>query len=50
MNIKISIFILLFPTVLFTRLPYTSDATTGSTKLYKTDSLHKYINIFKVTK
>jgi len=30
--------------------PFISDASTGSTKLYKVDSLHKYININKVPK
>jgi len=35
---------------LFAELPENPDAVTGSTKLYKTDSLHKYINIPKVPK
>ncbi|MDD3320759.1 MAG: hypothetical protein PHS59_04875 [Paludibacter sp.] len=35
---------------LFAELPEKPDAVTGSTKLYKTDSLHKYINIPKVPK
>lgn len=50
MKIKVFSFILLFPMLLFAKSPYKTDATTGSTKLYKTDSLRKYINISKVPK
>jgi len=39
-----------FPTNLLAGLPTKPDAVTGSTKLYKTDSLHQYINIPKVPK
>jgi len=50
MKLKFLSFIILFPCLLFAKSPYKTDATTGSTKLYKTDSLHKYINIPKVPK
>ena len=50
MKLKFLSFILIFPCLLFAKSPYKADATTGSTKLYKTDSLHKYINIPKVPK
>jgi hypothetical protein len=48
----IAIFLLtcFFSTSLFANFPTKPDAITGSTKLYKTDSLHKYININKVPK
>lgn len=50
MKIKILFLIMLFPCLLFATSPYKTDAVTGSTKLYKADSLHKYINIPKVPK
>jgi len=50
MKLKFLSFILIFPCLLFAKSPNKADATTGSTKLYKTDSLHKYINIAKVPK
>lgn len=50
-NKNISFIIVLFlSTSLFANLPIKTDAVTGSTKLYKTDSLHQYINIPKVPK
>jgi len=42
--------ILVFSFNLFAETPTKVDGTSGSTKLYKTDSLHKYINIPKVPK
>lgn len=50
MKLKFLSLIIIFPCLLFAKSPYKSDAETGSTKLYKTDSLHKYINIPKVPK
>ena len=51
-NYRIAFFLLtcFFSTSLFANFPTKPDAITGSTKLYKTDSLHKYINIVKVPK
>ncbi len=50
MKLKILFPFLLFSVLLFATSPYKTDAVTGSTKLQKTDSLHKYININKVPK
>ena len=50
MKIKILFLILIIPVLLFATSPYKTDAVTGSTKLQKIDSLHKYININKVPK
>ncbi len=50
MKFKI-ITLFLFASILaFAKSPLSADAVSGSTKLYKTDSLHKYINIPKVPK
>jgi hypothetical protein len=46
----ITSFFLLFSIALSAGSPVKVDAATGSTQLYKTDSLHKYINIPKVPK
>jgi len=50
MKLKNILLFSIFPFFVFATSPYKTDATTGSTKLYKTDSLHKYINISKVPK
>ena len=49
-NITILLLMLSFSANLLAVLPTKPDAVTGSTKLYKTDSLHQYINIPKVPK
>lgn len=50
MKLKILFLIILLPSLLLATSPYKPDAVTGSTRLQKTDSLHKYININKVPK
>jgi hypothetical protein len=49
-NFSILIFLFILSNGMFANNPIKPDAVTGSTKLYKTDSLYKYINIPKVPK